>query len=364
MANGGCCGGSNLPGLEALKPDKYIKVYDGKFVVVEGSEIIDKIDFGGVRFKYEQYFKSRMTLLKGAVGQMINYANLGDNVTFLLFKVTYDGKAKETEKHITYYFERDPETKYCIGDAMLLTGNTECRIPVIVLDNPSIKYDVQIEILVASVDNQIDYFAANSVLNTNTTNITISNLLWDELVTHVPNESLKILNKNGQAQLYIKISDIANIVRQSRILLIDDNALGRVYLDFVNNYNAVQALSSLSWLLEDPINRVLPDPAGTDDTPPVVTLTTNVVSNVATIDTSLAPHNNYPITQAQLVSYIIDSVTDNRDSTITSGQSDLTVKSGGIEVADINAIGVYELTFDIQDIAENNTQVIITLNVI
>jgi len=364
MSNSGCCGSSNIPGLEALTPDKYIKVYNGQFVVIEGSEIIDKVDFSNVRFSYEQYFKSRMTLLKGAVGQTVNYANLGDNVTFLLFKVSYDSRAKEEEQFITYYFEDEPSIKYCIGQAMLLTGNSECRVPRIVIDNPSTKYDVQIDMIVASVDNQPDFFAANSILNSDTTNITISNLLWDELVTHVSNQSIKVLNKTGQAQLYIQIQDIANIVRQGRILLIDDNALGRVYLDFVNNYNAVQALSSLSWLLEDPISRNLPDPLGTDDTPPVVTLTTNVIANVATIDTSVAPYNTFPISQNQIIDYVIDSADDNRDDTITVGQHDLTIKDGGVEINEITALGTYELTFDIQDIAENNTQIIITLNVI
>jgi hypothetical protein len=364
MSSNGCCGSSNLPGLGALQPEKYIKVYNGQFVVIEGSEIIDRVDFSNTRFPYEQYFRSRMTLLKGAVGQVVNYANLGDNVTFLLFKVTYDSNATEEEKQITYYFEDEPSIKYCIGQGMMLTGNSECRVPRIVLDNPSTKYDVQIDMIVASIDNNPDFFAANSLLNADTTNITISNLLWDELVTHVTNQSIKVLNKSGQAQLYIQIADIANIVRQGRILLLDDNALGRVYLDFVNNYNAVQALSSLSWMLEDPANRDLPDPAGTDDTAPVVTLTSNVVAGVATIDTSVPPYDTYPITKNQLITYMIDDVNDNRDGTIIVGANDVTIKDSGTEIEEITALGTYEVTYDIQDIAENNTQIVITLNVI
>jgi len=363
-SNNGCCGSSNIPGLGALQPEKYIKVYNGKFVVVEGSEIIDRVDFSNVRFSYEQYFRSRITLLKGAVGQTVNYANLGDNVTFLLFKVTYSSEAKEEEKKITYYFEDEPSIKYCIGQALMLTGNSECRIPRIILDNPSTDYDVQIDMIVASIDNTQDFFAANSVLNSDNSNITITNLLWDEIVTHVTNQSIKILNKNGQAQLYIQIQDIANIVRQGRILLIDDNALGRVYLDFVNNYNAVQALSSISWMLEDPANRDLPDPAGTDDTSPVVTLTANVVASAATIDTSVPPYNSFPISKSQVIDYVIDTVNDNRDGVMSTSTGDLTIKDAGVEINEITSLGTYELTFDIQDIAENNTQIIITLDVI
>lgn len=364
MSNSGCCGSSNLPGLGALQPEKYIKVYNGQFVVIEGSEIIDRIDFSNVRFKYEQYFRSRITLLKGAVGQVVNYANLGDNVTFLLFKVTYDSKSNEEDQYITYYFEDQPNIKYCIGQSILLTGNSECRVPVIVLDNPSTEYNVQIDMIVACIDNNPDYFAANSLLNPSDNNITISNLLWNEIETHITNESIKILNKSGQAQLYIQIADIADIVRQGRILMIDDNALGRVYLDFVNNYNAVQALSSISWMLEDPVNRDLPDPLGTDDTAPVITLTTNVIAGAATIDTSIPPYNVYPITKNQIISYTIDSAVDNRDGIVVVGMADLTIKDSGIEIEEIITTGTYELTFDVQDIAENNNQIVITLDVV
>lgn len=360
---GGCCNTSNIPGLAALAPDKYIKVYNGQFVVVEGSELIDRIDFSSVRFPYEQYFKSRMTLLKGAVGQMVNYANLGDNVTFLLFKVTYNSSATEEEKYITYYFEDQPTIKYPIGQAMLLTGNSLNRIPVLLLDNPSVDYDVIIEMIVASIDNQPDFFAANTILNQNQTNITISNLIWDRIVTHVSNQSIKILDPFNQAQLYINIQDIAAMVRQGRILIIDDNALGTVYLDFVNNYNALQALSSLSWLLEDPTTRDLPD-ISTDDTAPVVTLTGNVVAFAATIDTSIPPFTTYPISKTEINTYCISTVVDNRDGVMGVNASDLTIKDAGTEISEITALGVYDLIYDIQDIAENNTQILITLTVI
>jgi len=364
MSNNGCCGSSNIPGLAALEPDKYIKVYNGQFIVIEGSEIIDRVDFSDIRFPYEQYFRSRMTLLNGAVGQVVNYANLGDNVTFLLFKVKYASGVKEENQFITYYFEDEPTIKYCIGQGMMLTGNSECRVPRIILDNPDTINNVTIDMIVASIDNQPDFFAVNSILNSSTVNITISNLLWDEIVTHVSNQSIKVLNKDSNAQLYIQIADIADIGREGRILILDDNALGRVYLDFVNNYNAVQALSSISWLLESPSTRDLPDPSGTDDTSPIITLTTNVVLGVAVINSAIVPFDTYPITKDEIIAYTIDSGNDNRDGIVIVGSNDLTIKSAGIEISDINAIGTYELTYDIQDIAENNTQIIITLNVI
>lgn len=361
---GGCCGSSNLPGLQALTPEKYIKVYNGQFVVIEGSSMLDKVDFSNVRFPYEQYFHSRMILTKGCVGQMINYANLGDNVTFLLLKVTYSNVPKEEEKYITYYFEDAPENKYPIGQALLLTGNSTNRIPRIYLDNPSVLYDVNVELLVASIDSNTDFFTANNALNCDVSNITISNLLFDEIHTHVSNQSIKILNKSGNAQLYLQIADIANVVRHGRILIVDDNAMGRIYLDFVNNYHAVQALSALNWLLELPASRDLPDPLGPDDTSPVVTLTANVVANATTIDTSIAPFTSYPITKDLIISHCIDNVVDARDGLMAISTTDLTIKSAGAEISEINALGVYELTYDIQDIAENNTQIIITLTIV
>lgn len=361
--NGGCCTNAGIPGLEALKPDKYIKFYDSKVVVVEGSEIIDKIDFGKVRFNYEQYFKSRIVLKKGDVGKMVNYANLGDNVTFLLFKISYDDKAKEEDKFLTYYFIDEPDIKFTVGSAILLTGNSTDRIPVMILDNPSSKYDIQIEMLVACIDDQSDFFDINNIIIPDNSNITFNNMLWTEIKTHVVGESIKVLNKNGHAQLFIRLQDIANIIRQGRILIIDDNALGRIYLDFVTNFNAVQALSVLSWLLEDN-NRDLDSTVIADVISPIV-ITKNVVNNETTINTNIYPYNFFPISKAQILDYIIDSIVDNRDGIMYPDSTNLTIKdSTNIELLDINSLGVYNLIVNIKDIAENNTQLVIVLNVV
>jgi hypothetical protein len=160
--------------------------------------------------------------------------------------------------------------------------------------------------------------------------------------------------------LYLNIVDIAAIERSGHILIVDDNSMGKVYFDFVNTYNALQAFSAISWMLEDPINRTLPQP--TDDTPPVVTFTANVIANAASLTLANAPYLG-TVTKPQLISYLINNVTDARDGLILIGIGDVQIEQSGLYYSQITLTGTYNIIINVKDIAENNSQEIVVLTV-
>lgn len=332
----------------------YIKATGGGFAAIEGANTLESIDMSLLRMPYVQYFKTRMFLQPGAVNQPVNYANLGNNVTFIALSVYYDAKAKiEENNYILYSFVTDPATTFPVAQELVLTGNSTHRIPEIFLSNPSTLYAVKVEMLVACIDQNQAFF--NNTNLPNNANFTISNLEFSDIHTHLINQSIKVLNTAGQPVLYMQIVDIAMIERSGHVLIIDDNAIGRVYLDFVNDYNALQALSALSWLLEVPVTRTLPQVA--DNTAPVVTFTLNVVANAASA--TLFAYSG-TITKTNLLTFLLSTIVDNRDGNIIYNPNDIQIEQATIPFSTITTPGVYNIIFNVKDIADNsNLQVII-----
>ena len=350
------CSNSSLLGTK----ETYIKVSNSSFIAVEGSASLEKMEVSLLKCPYKQYFKTRIFLQAGAANQPINYANLGDNVTFLAIAAYYDPKSKiEADNYIMYHFETDPDTKFPIAQMLVLTGNSTNRIPQIYLTNPNPLYPVKVEILCACIDLNMAFFNNMSLPSNN--NITITDLEYDDIQTHVQNQNIKVINALNQVMLYLNIVDIAAIERSGHILIVDDNSMGKVYFDFVNTYNALQAFSAISWMLEDPTNRTLPQP--TDDTPPVINFTTNVVANAASLTLANAPYLG-TVTKPQLISYLIDNVTDARDGLILIGIGDIQIEQSGLYYSQITLTGTYNIIINVKDIAENNAQEIVVLTVV
>ena len=350
------CGNNGLLG----SVESYIKVSGSNFVAVEGSTTLEKLEMGLLKMPFKQYFKTRMFLPAGAANQPINYANLGDNVTFLAISVYYDAKSKnEADNFITYHFDTDPNTEYPIGQLLVLTGNSANRIPQIFLTNPNTLYPIKIEVLCACIDLTTAFFN-NASLPSNA-NLTINDLEFDDIQTHVLAQNIKIINALNQTVLYMNLADIAAVERSGHIIIVDDNALGRIYLDFVNTYNAIQALSALSYILKDPNNRTLPQAA--DNLAPVITFTANVILNAATITLAAAPFLG-TITKAALITYMINNVTDVVDGLIILQPSNLEIEQAGTYFMQITTTGVYNIIVNVKDIAENNNQQIIILTVL
>ena len=72
--------------------ETYIKVSGTNFIAIEGSSTLEKMELSLLKFPYKQYFKTRIFLQPGASNQPVNFANLGDNVTFFAMAIYYDPK--------------------------------------------------------------------------------------------------------------------------------------------------------------------------------------------------------------------------------------------------------------------------------
>lgn len=355
-----CTNNCSNSSLLSLGSETYIKVANSNFLAIEGSATLEKLEMGLLKMPYKQYFKTRMFLQPGVSNLPVNYANLGDNVTFVAIAVYYDPKSKnEPDNYITYHFANDPDTEFPIAQLLVLTGNSTNRIPLMYLTNPNTLYPVKVEILCACIDLETSFFNNSSLPNFN--NVTISDLEFDDIQTHVTGLNFKVINALNQVMLYMNLADIAAIERSGHILIIDDNAIGRVYFDFVNTYNALQALSAISWLLADPSVRTLPQPA--DNTAPVITFTANVIANASTITLANAPFLG-TATKPLLIAHLIDNVTDAVDGLILIGIANVQIEQGGNYFTQITSVGTYNIIINVNDIAENNAQEVVVLTVI
>ena len=71
----------------------YIKVSNGSFVAIEGSNTAENLILSNLRMPYKQLLKGRVLLKIGQKDYLLNHLGLGDNATFLAIKVTYDPKS-------------------------------------------------------------------------------------------------------------------------------------------------------------------------------------------------------------------------------------------------------------------------------
>jgi hypothetical protein len=143
----------------------YIKVSKSDFVAVEGRNTAEKLMLGNLRIPYSQILKGTIRLKKGQENYLLNHLGLGDNVTFLSMKVTYDVKSVIKENnYITYSPYDDINYQGVVSEMMVLTGNSKRRIPQLFLSNPNENYPVTIEVMIAVIDDNQSFFKYNPVV--------------------------------------------------------------------------------------------------------------------------------------------------------------------------------------------------------
>jgi hypothetical protein len=136
----------------------YIKVGNGEFVAVEGSNTAERLILSELRIPYTQILKSKITIKKSQENYFLNYLGLGDNVTFLAIKAIFDTKSVIEEDNYLIWSYFDGSRRNKMGTLMVLTGNSTNRIPQIFISNPNTKYDVQLEIMIAVIDSEESEF--------------------------------------------------------------------------------------------------------------------------------------------------------------------------------------------------------------
>lgn len=358
-----CCGPSNVTSSSLLtnSNSKVIKFSKDRLVANSGPNLLMDMDLCGLNIPFDQIFRTQIRLPKQASNVSVQYENvLGVAATFLAIKVTYDSKNKIIDdNYIEYFFQGQPDPTRSIGKLMILTGTETEPIPPVALNNPSKQYDVMVDILAATtkVTFQNDVSEIPGSQN-------IDNILWTDILSDPTTGDLIIYSK-GTPVAYIDLDQIISIELNGRIILIDDRSKGEYTLLFVDDFNANQANSLLTWAMADRSRRITIGMQA-DTTPPVITYT-NTFSTTLVLDNfaTTAGGVNYLITKADLIAMWILSVVDNRDGNIVLDDSNIIITPLN-ETQPINAIteyGRYSITIQVDDAARNRALDTFVLNV-
>lgn len=364
---------------------QYIKTNGGDLVAVQGSNIMERLILNDIRIPYKQVLKSRIILKPGQTNFLLNHLGLGDNSTFLAIKVTYDPKSKlEEDNYINWSYFDDQTRVYPIGRLMILTGNSENRIKQIYLTNPNQNMPVSLDVMVGIYDDEYSYFNNNVQ-----TGASFTGLEYTDIKTHVIGESIVFMDKSSTPLplIYMYIHNIQGIERNSNVLIIDDVSYNSVFFQFLTEYDAIQALSLLSYVLENPnvdINTI--DPIE-DNVSPVIFFYSNLFNdnqydyiyfnneydNVpyntslgytfsSTIDINTTTYSYF--NKSTIIDMFIDNIVDNRDGNLTINDSNVIINND-LQINDIYLSGTYSISFTFSDIANNDlSNINITLNII
>jgi len=371
---------------------QFIKINGGDFVAIQGSDTKERLITSDLRMPYKQILKSRIILKTGQTNYLLNHLGLGDNATFLCIRATYNQKSvNEEDNYINWSYYDDLTRINSFAQMMVLTGNSSNRIPQLYLTNPSTKYPVFIDVMVAVLDDTYSFF--NDTLNQTGTSFT--GLEYTDIKSHIVGESIVINDKNSPPKplIYILLNTINSIEKIGTILIIDNTTYGTVFLQFLTENDAFQAHSLLNYILENPgvdIDTLSPV---VDLTDPVLYFNSYVGGTGATISSSLTSSiptyvggSSYSVTgytfstsisistdgtysgtvidKNQLIYLLVDSIEDNRDGYMYMMPSNLIISGSSGVVPTIVIPGTYSLTFDFSDIAQNYLDgVIVDLNI-
>jgi hypothetical protein len=373
---------------------QYIKVGNGEFIAIEGSSIFDRLAVSDSRMPYKQLLKGRVILKTGQVNYLLNHLGLGDNATFLAIKATYNSKSTiEADNFVTYSYYDYPVQNFTFAQLLVLTGNSTNRVPQIYLTNPSTKYPVILDIMVGIIDDNYSFF--NDTLNQSGS--TFTGLEFTDIQSFVVGESLVIYDKGIPAKplIYFGLPYINSIALNGTFLIIDDESQGTIFLNFLTEYDAAQAHSLLNYVLENPnvdISTLVPPydevkpviywnstsgtPGGdyiafNGSTASVPYDTTDGFTFSTTISKSVwgsysgVVGATATLYKEELRTLLIDYITDNRDGTMSMQDSDMIITATSGVVTQISQIGTYSLTFQFEDLAQNNLEnVVVNLDII
>jgi hypothetical protein len=379
------CPGASIFGNKS----QFIKLQNSDFVAIEGSTTVERLIGSDIRIPYKQLLKSRVVLKAGQANYLLNHLGLGDNATFLVIKATYNqASVNEEDNYVDYYYYDNLSTRFSFNQLMVLTGNSTNRIKQLYLTNPSSKYAVTLDVMVAVIDDTYTFFPDTI----NQTGTSFTGLSYTDISSHIVGESIVISDVNNRPLIYINLSTINSISRNSTILTIDDETLGTLLLVFLTEYDAIQAQSILTYVLSNPsIDIANIDPLA-DSIDPVIYFKTYVGGAGATISSSLtssvptyAGGSSYSITgytfstsislstygisnvitKNNLVDLLINSVIDGRDGIMSiTGSNLILLGTESNLVSSITSIGTHSVSFDFSDIAQNYLDgVIINLDI-
>ncbi len=379
------CPGASIFGNKS----QFIKLQNSDFVAIEGSTTVERLIGSDIRIPYKQILKSRVILKAGQSNYLLNHLGLGDNATFLAIKATYNtSSVNEEDNYVDYYYYNNLSTRLSFNQLLVLTGNSANRIEQLYLTNPSTKYAVTLDVMVAIIDDEYTFF--NDTVNQSATSFT--GLSYTDINTYVIDQSLVINDTNNKPLIYLNLSNINSITRSSKIITIDDDALGSILLLFNTEYDAIQSYSLISYVLSNSgVNIGSLDPVA-DNIAPKIYFYSNVsgsqsgytISSYATTSlptyagatyaefgytfSTLLSISDYgsEITKNNLINILISGVNDNRDGTMSITSSNILLTgTNGQSITSITGTGTHSMSFDFSDIALNYVEgVIVYLNIV
>lgn len=364
---------------------KYIKYYQGNAIAVDGPNVQNKIIMENLRIPYMQISSSKVKLKAGQLNYFLNYTSMGDNATYLNLVASYHKDSVEEDNYLQYYYASEPNKWYSFGHVLTLSGNSTNRVEQIYLVNPNEDYPVDVDVMIATIDDETSFFSQSPNVagmtdgSTLLTDIECSFIkVWEIGVT------IAILNSTGQPQLFINIEDINNFTREGKIIIIDDASFGSIYLDFTTESKALQGLSVLNWIVNNPTLDITDSCCACNDIEaPIITFTEDVTDDpqltlqsppvtFTSQDGTIFYANPLTYTGTEfnktyLINYLVDNVEDNMDGTITLIDDNMIIlDSNGFVLTKINATGSYDIKFSLADVAGNyvDEDLVININVV
>lgn len=367
---------------------QYIKVLGGEFVAVEGSNIMERLNVSDLRMPYKQILKSRIILKEGQANYLLNHLGLGDNATFLAIKVIYNPKSViEEDNYVNWSFTQNSSEIYSMAQMMVLTGNSTNRIKQLYLTNPNTKYPVSLEIMVGVIDNEQSFFDDDS----SQVGTLFVGLEYTDIKSYIVNQSLVIMDKSAPPKplVYIYIRHIDTISRNQDLVIVNVLGFGKIFLHFLTEFDAIQGHSLLNYMKNNP-GIDIDDISPLEDTvAPIVYFYSHVgntssnsyisfngaTSGVpydtsygytfsAQFDNLLTASPSIPVTKGYIIDNLIDYVYDNRDGTMSMTYSNINISGGTGSISEIGIPGTYSMTFNISDIAQNQVDTDITMQII
>lgn len=354
--------------------NNYIKFQGGDLIAIEGPNTVERQMLSDLRFNYKQLLRGRIILKPGQVNYLMNHLGLGDNATFVSLVARYDVKSKiEEDNYINWTFYDDLTKIYPMSNYMCLTGNSTNRVKQLYLTNPNPNYAVTIDVMVAVLDDSYNFFT--DIVNQSGTSFV--NLRYTDLRSYVVGESIKFVDSQGRELIFILLNNINAIEITGKIVVIDDNALGRLFFQFVSEYDARQANSILNYVLDN--ENVDISTLAADEQAPIIYWYGNVNnSGTASFITLGGDFDQIPydtmdgltfstsisllqfgglsqsLTKTKLIELLIDKVIDNRDGTMSLASGDVIITGTQGQVNEIVSAGDYKMRFLLNDVAGND----------
>jgi len=222
--------------------------------------------------------------------------------------------------------------------------------------------------------------------------IIFTQLRWFDIKTNVVGESFYIIDRGVPPipYVYFTIADVDSIQRESSTLLkVIDSTNNPIKLDFETELDCNQAYSVIILLLEDPkantnnitidnkvpiihFNKLFYNIDVLDNSFNTGTFSSDTTSSLI-LNINISGRNfgsftgNLPITKQDVISKLVNNVSDNRDVVITIMEKDIKFHTDSItgpEVTDISSPGNYFVKIELKDLGQNKTEFTILFNII